>query len=224
MQSYNREYRSSIFAMLFQDRKELLQLEKCQTLSEYSEFVARMQEVILKRGLSEGEQKACIEEVIDRCIEENILRDFLTKHREAVIVYSRCNNSLQPEALVAEGVRKSMFCDAARPFAEQNLYDGPRNCSETKGFGTVTSRLAYDEEAHMAAIREDSYDDGYDNGQTDKTLDAARKMMKKLKLTAKEALDILDVPEEEQSDYLQRLESNTNEGESAELCAHDTAN
>ena len=90
------------------------------------------------------------------------------------------------------------------------------------------SRLAYDEEAHMAAIREDSYDDGYgtgyDTGQTDKTLDAVRKMMKKLKLTAEEALDILDVPEEEQSDYLQRLESNTNEGESAELYAHDTAN
>ena len=128
---------------------------------------------ICRRGLSEGEQKACIEEVIDRCIEENILRDFLTKHREAVVMYSR---------------------------------------------------LAYDEEAHMAAIREDSYDDGYDNGQTDKTLDDTRKLMEKLKLTAEEALDILDVPEEEQSDYLQRLKSNTNEGESAELYAHDTAN
>ena len=148
-------------------------LEKCQTLSEYSEFVARMQEVILKRGLSEGEQKACIEEVIDRCIEENILRDFLTKHREAVVMYSR---------------------------------------------------LAYDEEAHMAAIREDSYDDGYDNGQTDKTLDDTRKLMEKLKLTAEEALDILDVPEEEQSDYLKKLNNNTNEEESAELYAHDIAN
>ena len=44
------------------------------------------------------------------------------------------NYSVQPEAPVAEGVRKRIFCDAARPFAEQNLYDGPRNCSETKGF------------------------------------------------------------------------------------------
>ena len=43
----------------------------------------------LRRGLSEGEQKALIEEVIDRCIKENILRDFLTKHREAVVMYSR---------------------------------------------------------------------------------------------------------------------------------------
>ena len=135
-------------------------------------------------------------------------------------MYSRCNNSLQPEALVAEGVRKSMFCDAARPFAEQNLYDGPRNCSETKGFGTVTSRLAYDEEAHMAAIREDSYD----NGQTDKTLDAIRKMMKNFNLTAAESLNALEVPENQQGDYLNKLESNTNEGESAELYAHDNAN
>ena len=131
-------------------------------------------------------------------------------------MYRRCNNSLQPEALVAEGVRKSMFCDAARPFAEQNLYDGPRNCSETKGFGTVTSRLAYDEEAHMAAIREDSYDDGL--------TDAARKMMKNLKLTAAEALNALEVPENHQGDYLEKLESNTNEGESTELYAHDTTN
>ena len=94
------------------------------------------------------------------------------------------------------------------------------------------SRLAYDEEAHMAAIREDSYDDGYDSGygtgynsgQTDKTLDAARKMMKNLKLTAAEALNALEVPENQQGDYLKKLESNTNEEESAELYAHDTAN
>ena len=75
------------------------------------------------------------------------------------------------------------------------------------------SRLAYDEEAHMAAIREDSYD----NGQTDKTLDAIRKMMKNLNLTAAEALNALEVPENQQGDYLNKLESNTNEGESAEL-------
>ena len=68
----------------------------------------------------------------------------------------------------------------------------------------------------MAAIREDSYDDGL--------TDAAKKLMEKLKLTAEEALDILDVPEEEQSDYLKKLKGNTNEGESAELYAHDTTN
>ncbi|MBQ8970049.1 MAG: hypothetical protein IJ073_01895, partial [Lachnospiraceae bacterium] len=101
--------------------------------------------------------------------EENILRDFLTKHREAVVMYSR---------------------------------------------------LAYDEEAHMAAIREDSYD----NGQTDKTLDAIRKMMKNFNLTAAEALNALEVPENQQGDYLKKLKGNTNEGESAELYAHDTVN
>ena len=80
----------------------------------------------------------------------------------------------------------------------------------------------------MAAIREDSYDDGYgtgyNSGQADKTLDAARKMMKNLKLTAAEALNALEVPENQQGDYLNKLESNTNEGESAELYAHDNAN
>ena len=90
------------------------------------------------------------------------------------------------------------------------------------------SRLAYDEEAHMAAIREDSYDDGYgtgyDTGQTDKALDDARKIMKNLQLTPAEALNALEVPENQQGDYLKKLESNTNEEESAELYAHGTAN
>ena len=68
----------------------------------------------------------------------------------------------------------------------------------------------------MSAIREDSYDDGL--------TDAARKMMKNLKLTAAEALNALEVPENQQGDYLKKLESNTNEGESTELYAHDTTN
>ena len=80
----------------------------------------------------------------------------------------------------------------------------------------------------MAAIREDSYDDGYgtgyDTGQTDKALDDARKIMKNLKLTAAEALNAFEVPENQQGDYLKKLESNTNEGESTELYAHDTTN
>ena len=59
------------------------------------------------------------------------------------------------------------------------------------------SRLAYDEEAHMAAIREDSYSDGYgtgyDSGQMDKTIDAAKKLMRNLKLTGLEALEFLEL-------------------------------
>ena len=62
----------------------------------------------------------------------------------------------------------------------------------------------------MAAIREDSYDDGYgtgyDTGQTDKALDDARKIMKNLQLTPAEALNALEVPENQQGDYLKKLE------------------
>ena len=38
MQSYNREYRSSIFAMLFQDRKELLQLYNALNGTDYQDY------------------------------------------------------------------------------------------------------------------------------------------------------------------------------------------
>ncbi|MBQ7563285.1 MAG: hypothetical protein IJT16_04770, partial [Lachnospiraceae bacterium] len=50
---------------------------------------------------------------IDQCIQDDVLKIFLQKHREAVIMYSR---------------------------------------------------LAYDEEAHEAAIREDSFEDGIKQG------------------------------------------------------------
>ena len=38
MQSYNREYRSSIFAMLFQDRKELLKLYNALNGTDYQDY------------------------------------------------------------------------------------------------------------------------------------------------------------------------------------------
>ena len=87
-------------------------LEKCRTLSDYTEFVTRMQ-IVFSQKLSEGELLASIEAVIDQCIQDDVLKIFLQKHREAVIMYSR---------------------------------------------------LAYDEEAHEAAIREDSFEDGIQQG------------------------------------------------------------
>ena len=87
-------------------------LEKCRTLSDYTEFVTRMQ-IVFSQKLSEGELLASIEAVIDQCIQDGVLKIFLQKHREAVIMYSR---------------------------------------------------LAYDEEAHEAAIREDSFEDGIKQG------------------------------------------------------------
>ena len=88
-------------------------LSHCRTLSEYAEFTARMQGVFIRK-LADMELRQAIEAVIDGCIQDNVLGDFLKEHREAVIMYSK---------------------------------------------------LAYDEEAHDAAIREDSYEDGFMDGR-----------------------------------------------------------
>lgn len=55
-------------------------LEKCPVLKEYSLFIERIQE-----KLSAGQNRdTAVKEAIRECIEENILRDFLTRHGKEV--------------------------------------------------------------------------------------------------------------------------------------------
>ena len=55
-------------------------MEKCKTLKEYSIFVAEV-----RKGTADGYPlKEAIERAVDRCIEENILKDILTKNRAEV--------------------------------------------------------------------------------------------------------------------------------------------
>ena len=55
-------------------------MEKCRVLKEYSIFVAEV-----RKGTAEGYPlKEAIERAVDRCIEENILKDILTKNRAEV--------------------------------------------------------------------------------------------------------------------------------------------
>ena len=55
-------------------------MEKCRTLKEYSIFVAEV-----RKGTADGYPlKEAIERAVDRCIEENILKDILTKNRAEV--------------------------------------------------------------------------------------------------------------------------------------------
>ena len=102
-------------------------LSSCRTLSEYAEFISRMQGVFVPK-LSDMELNEAIEAVIDGCIRDNVLREFLEEHREIVIMYSK---------------------------------------------------LAYDEEAHDAAIREDSYEDGVAEGESIKVIKLVCSKLKK---------------------------------------------
>ncbi len=79
------ELKATVFNVNKGHNRELM--EKCRALSEYAEFVARMQEVIVQKP-DRNALRGKIELVLNKCIEDNILRDFLRNNREAVIMYS----------------------------------------------------------------------------------------------------------------------------------------
>ena len=56
-------------------------LSKCQTLREYMYFV----DMVRKNNEISGNLEDAIEKAINQCMKENVLRDFLTQHREEVM-------------------------------------------------------------------------------------------------------------------------------------------
>lgn len=63
--------------------KELM--EQCQTLKEYSQYVARVRKYTSSAELSLEE---AVERAVDECVQEGILSEFLTKNRAEVISMS----------------------------------------------------------------------------------------------------------------------------------------
>jgi hypothetical protein len=59
-------------------------LERCKTLGMYAEFIARAR-AVLKKGMSKGERNKALRKVINGCINEGILEEFLKKHSSEVI-------------------------------------------------------------------------------------------------------------------------------------------
>lgn len=62
------------------DNKALM--EQCQTLKEYAQYVARVRKYVSSNELSLEE---AVEKAVTECINENILRDFLSSNRAEVI-------------------------------------------------------------------------------------------------------------------------------------------
>ena len=72
-----------------------------------------------------------------------------------------------------------------------------RNRAEAK----KVSIYEYDEEKHMRQTREEGWEDGKQEG----IQQAIEKMMKALNMTADQAMEILEIPEDERKEYLSRL-------------------
>lgn len=76
-----------------------------------------------------------------------------------------------------------------------------RNRAEAK----KVSIYEYDEEKHMRQTREEGKEEGIQEGRQQTKLEAIKKMMKALNITAEHAMEILEIPENEQEEYLSKL-------------------
>lgn len=91
----NREYKDTVFRMIFRERKALLSLynagnhrellENCQALKEYMLYVERVRRYAGQPGLT---LDTAVERAVDECIRENILADFLRKNRAEAVYMS----------------------------------------------------------------------------------------------------------------------------------------
>ena len=59
----------------------------------------------------------------------------------------------------------------------------------------------YNEEEVMNGFKEEAYNDGMEKGMEKGKLDAIVNMMNKLKLSAEQAMDVLNIPAEKYNDY-----------------------
>ena len=91
----NREYKDTVFRMIFREKKALLSLynagnhrellENCQALKEYMLYVERVRRYAGQPGLT---LDTAVERAVDECIRENILADFLRKNRAEAVYMS----------------------------------------------------------------------------------------------------------------------------------------
>ena len=84
--------------------KQLDLLERCRTLREYSILVKRLGDAV--KGISDdAERRDAASKVIDQCIREEILRDFLVSHKDEVInmYFWEYDEEAAHEALIEDG-------------------------------------------------------------------------------------------------------------------------
>ncbi len=79
-------------------------MDACQTLKEYSEFVA-ITNAALEGKKTQSEKVQAMEQALTECQEKDILKDFIQAHREVIIMRSICEYDEQAhyEALREDG-------------------------------------------------------------------------------------------------------------------------
>ena len=84
-------------------------MEKCRPLKEYADFIDRVR-CALKGKTTDGEKLAALEKMIDECIRDGIMKDFLENHREVVIKMNlvEYNEQDEREGILEDGIEQGM--------------------------------------------------------------------------------------------------------------------
>ena len=93
-------------------------LEKCRPLKEYMIFINKVREYSDDKGV---DIKTAITKAIDYCIEENIMREFLIKHKAEV--FSVCITEFDEKIYEAELRQEGRILERIEMYKEENYSD-----------------------------------------------------------------------------------------------------
>ena len=93
-------------------------LEKCRPLKEYMIFINKVREYSDDKGV---DIKTAITNAIDYCIEENIMREFLIKHKAEV--FSVCITEFDEKIYEAELRQEGRILERIEMYKEENYSD-----------------------------------------------------------------------------------------------------
>ena len=107
-------------------------MEQCQTLKEYAQYVARVRKYVSSNELSLEE---AVEKAVTECINENILRDFLSSNRAEVINMSIFEYDKELEE---KKLRRAEFQAGMEAGIEQGIAKGQHDLLKQK----ISAKLA----------------------------------------------------------------------------------
>ena len=93
-------------------------LERCRPLKEYMIFINKVREYSDDKGV---DIKTAITKAIDYCIEENIMREFLIKHKAEV--FSVCITEFDEKIYEAELRQEGRILERIEMYKEENYSD-----------------------------------------------------------------------------------------------------
>ena len=131
-------------------------MESCKPLSQYSEFIFRMRSALAGKKTN-SEKSDAIRHVIEECINDNIMSQFLREHREAVMKASlvEYNEQDEREGILLDGIEQGYDKgrEEQRKEDEKIIAEMNTTLKQTKTELAETKELVKKLEAQLAALK-----------------------------------------------------------------------